>query len=112
MADQRQSDGARGELLASAWFLARGWLVFRNVSSHGYADLAVARRRGKSTEKYLVEVRYRDLTSAGHSRALSSEQKDLGVTICFVASDGTVNWHRKQIKENPNDGTNDIRDEQ
>ena len=100
---ENHAAGARGEMLAAAWFLARGWLVFSNVAGHGIADLAIARKRGRGLEKYLVEVRWTDLARDGGPKPLSKEQQMLGVTICFVASDGTVSWSAKQGKELPND---------
>jgi hypothetical protein len=90
-------------MLAAAWFLARGWLVFSNVAGHGIADLAIAKRRGRALAKYLVEVRWTDLARGGGPKPLSEEQKQLGVTICYVASDGTVSWSPKQGKEPSND---------
>jgi hypothetical protein len=100
---ENHAAGARGEMLAAAWFLARGWLVFSNVAGHGIADLAIARKRGRGLEKYLVEVRWTDLARDGGPKPLSKEQQMLGVTICFVASDGTVSWSAKQGKELSND---------
>lgn len=100
---ENHAAGARGEMLAAAWFLARGWLVFSNVAGHGIADLAIAKKRGRRLEKYLVEVRWTDLARGGGPKPLSEEQKQLGVTICFVASDGTVSWSAKQTKELSND---------
>lgn len=100
---ENHAAGARGEMLAAAWFLARGWLVFSNVAGHGIADLAIARKRGRHLVKYLVEVRWTDLARGGGPKPLSEEQKKLGVTICYVASDGTVSWSSKQKKEPSND---------
>lgn len=100
---ENHAAGARGEMLAAAWFLARGWLVFSNVAGHGIADLAIAKKRGWHLVKYLVEVRWTDLARDGGPKPLSKEQQMLGVTICFVASDGTVSWSPKQGKEPSND---------
>ena len=87
------TNGARGELIAAAWFLHRNWMVYRNVVGHGPADLAVVRLRNAKPEFHLVEVRYVSPTSS--ARPLSRVQKMLGVTMALVGSDGSVDWPHK-----------------
>ena len=87
---RNHTDGARGELIAAAWFLHRGWMVYRNVVGHGPADLAIARLRNSKPEFHLVEVRYVSATT--RARPLSRVQKLLGVTMARVGSDGSVDW--------------------
>ena len=84
------ADGARGELIAAAWFLHRGWMVFRNVSAHGPADLTVARMRRSGVDVQLIEVRYGSINT--RIRELTDLQKRLGVSMAMVGSDGSVEW--------------------
>lgn len=108
-------NGAVGELMAASWFLRRGWYVARSLTASGPFDLIVAMRNGIGTEKYLVEVRYLEINSdkTNTHKGLSVEQKKLGVTLCLVWSDGSVDWHRRKTRigkngndTDPNDGTN------
>ena len=100
---RNHTDGARGELIAAAWFLHRGWMVYRNVVGHGPADLAIARLRNSKPEFHLVEVRYVSATT--RARPLSRIQKLLGVTMARVGSDGSVDWplKRKDIDDEQTD---------
>ena len=94
--------GAIGELVAASWFLRRGWYVARSLTATGPFDLIVAKRASRGTEKYLVEVRYAEIHSERNfgraHRGLTEEQKRLGVTLCLVWSDHSVDWHRKKTR--------------
>jgi len=69
--------GASSELIACSWLMDQGYEVFRNVCSHGPADL-VAWRDG---EILLIDVK-------SQLSSLTSEQMGMGVRRLVVMPDG------------------------
>lgn len=71
--------GAYCELIAANWLMARGWLVFRNVSSHGIADLMVL--HPPTGEKRIYDVKcWRGVAGS----VLTERQRELGILILYV----------------------------
>jgi hypothetical protein len=75
--------GAYSELVAATWLLARGYEVFRNVSSHGPVDL-IAMRDG---EMFKIDVKTCERFPKSIPQ-LTTEQHALGVKLLAVYADG------------------------
>ena len=86
--------GGWGELIASAWLLAQGYEVFRNVSAMGPIDLVAIR----DSKTLLIDVKLvqMNVTKAGEFRAkgprLKPEQRVSGVIPLYVSSDGVCSF--------------------
>lgn len=87
MSKSRSHVGAASELIACAWFLKRGWEVFRNVSPAGKADIVVT--KGETILRL-------DITTANGNgeRIYRNYEKERsaalhGVKVLYVLEDGT-----------------------
>jgi Holliday junction resolvase len=91
MADniQRKHLGAHNELLATIWLLNLGYDVFRNVSSHGLADIIAM----KDGQLYKFDVKA--TSGTGAANMLSEEQVALDVKLLRVFPNGTcvIDWN-------------------
>jgi hypothetical protein len=80
--------------VATLWLVQTGHEVFRNVSSHGIADL-VAVSWALKTVTY-VEVKSGQILQNGTlyptPKVLSEEQIKAGVRLLVVADDGWIGW--------------------
>jgi hypothetical protein len=83
--------GLISELVACAWFLAREYDVFRNVSPHGDTDIVV--RKDGRTIPVDVKSAKPDGNISPH-RARQARQIANGVEILYVFRDGRCEWGR------------------
>jgi hypothetical protein len=92
MGPQPKHVGAQSELIACAWLLERGYEVYRNVSGHRLADIAVYDPNDGTW--FLVDVK-----SNRRYATMTADQDIHGVRFLAVTADGRCHWidkpHRK-----------------
>lgn len=101
--------GAIGEHIATAWLLARGYDVFRNVSPNGRADLLAV--DWDADETFRVDVKSEGFTledTANGHYAKSSRKRDelnagFGIRYLVVCESGSCHWYEKSEKVASND---------
>ena len=79
--------GDQAELIAQEFFIKKGFYVFKNVSQHGPADMAVLDHDGHIM---LVDVKAVSLRSKNGwkvNRSPSKEQDRLGIELLYVNLD-------------------------
>lgn len=79
--------GAVSELRACIWLMDRGYVVFRNVSPCGLADLVAIHFPTKQTLLIEVKSASRGLHGRLHCGRLSPEARNAGVLILAVMAD-------------------------
>jgi Holliday junction resolvase-like predicted endonuclease len=86
--------GAYNELIAVAWLLTEGYEVFRNVSSHGCADLVVW--RGEDVRFVDVKASTRTQNGEWQVPKRKSEARRRGVWLLLVSWNGEFRWVHPQ----------------
>lgn len=87
--------GAWAETIATAWLIARGWTVAKNVSSWGFIDLIAIKFQGRGPPKVeLIDVKSYNRNSRNYGPLLP-EQKWAGVRVLVVHEDGHVEFIEK-----------------
>lgn len=105
--------GAISEHLATAWLLARGYDVFRNVSPNGRADLLAVDWVANKTIR--VDVKSEGFTldpSKGGkmgetARRRADENSIFDIRYLVVGNDGDCSWYDELRKEADNDNSPD-----
>ncbi|MGG7534666.1 hypothetical protein [Rhizobium sp. 12,4] len=93
--------GAISEHLATAWLLAKGYDVFRNVSPAGRADLLAVdwtndetiRVDVKSQGFTLEKTTKRDTPMAQHNRSVHAMNAGFNIKYLIVKDDGDCEWY-------------------
>lgn len=87
--------GAMNEMLASGFLLARGYDVFRNVSSQGPADLVAV--NWDTGERLNIDVKSAAFSVGSRDgRETLERAAKLGICIMVVGNDGSVTWHNRE----------------
>ena len=79
--------GDQAELIAQEHFIKQGCYVFKNISQHGPADIAIMDKDGNM---FLIDVKAVSLRSKNGwkvNRVPSEEQEKLGVHLVYVNLD-------------------------
>lgn len=101
--------GAIGEHLATAWLMARGYDVFRNVAPNGRADLIAV--DWVKDETIRVDVKSSGFSAVGGSpmasgnRAVIERNKGFDIRYLVVQDDGDCIWYTEEGKPAANDNT-------
>lgn len=103
------SKGAISEHLATAWLLAKGYDVFRNVSPNGRADLLAVDWVNDETIRVDVKSDGFDLCGTGAISAASREtaerNKGFSIKYLIVKKDGDCEWYKDSEKAADNDNS-------
>lgn len=102
--------GAISEHIATAWLMASGYDVFRNVSPNGRADLLAVDWQKDETIRVDVKSEGFSLVpgfgnKASISENVETDQQNQGFNIRYlvVMNDGSCGWYSAEITEPAND---------
>tara|TARA_R110000803_G_scaffold46246_1_gene97211 strand:+ start:211 stop:537 length:327 start_codon:yes stop_codon:yes gene_type:complete len=89
MPNERHLKGDRAEIIAAEYFMKLGFLVLRNMGSHGTVDLILVDEDGDGAIT-LIDVKAISLRSKNGykvNRIVSKKQKKLNVKLIYVNLD-------------------------